>query len=528
MDRKNKTLVLCLALICLFSNAQDKKSGKPTIKELSINSNASDFAPSWYNGQLIFSSARDTGLVIKHVDAENDLPFQKLYTAEISETGMFDKAVKFSRELDSKANQSTTSFSKDGNTIYFTRNNFDNGNFKRGKKGFSRLKIYRANLEEGQWKNITELPFCNEDYSVAHPALSPDGTKLYFASDMPGSLGESDLYSVDIAPDGSFGTPQNLGSNINTAGRETFPYVSDTGILYFTSDGHLGLGGLDIFAIPLENLQNGCVINLGEPINGDQDDFGIIMDETNQKGYFASNRTGGNGSDDIYEITMGIPLEMDCSGMVAGIITDKETGMPLTDATITLSDSDGNIMIKGSSKENGHFNLEIKYSPGQYNIMTKKQDYEDASQSFYMDKNNSSLTLEKELEPIEKAAHSGTDLIAYLNIPSVHFDLDQYAIRKDAKESLSAIATYMKTFPKTKIEVRSYTDASAGKEYNQKLSELRAQATVDYLISLGIEATRLVGKGFGETGLLNQCDTREKCSDKEHELNRRSEFMVIE
>jgi len=505
-----------------------ERSGRSTVKKLPVNSRASDFAPSFYKEGLVFSSARDTGLVFKHVDAKNNLPFQKLYVSEITENGELAKTVKFSQGLDSKAHESTTAFSKDGNTPYFTRNNFGNGNFKRGDQGFSRHKIYRAQLQKGRWRNITELPFCNDGYSVAHPALSADGTKLYFASDMPGTLGASDLYSVDIADDGSFGPPQNLGRHINTEGRETFPHISDTGILYFASDGHPGLGGLDIFAIGLNDLQNGCIINLGEPINSGQDDFGVIMNEASQKGYFASNRDGGLGMDDLYSFTRELPLEMVCTGLVTDLVRDEETGTPLIDAKIMVLDSGGTVLIDGSTKNNGTFHMQRRFKSGQYNLVTTKKGYKKEKRTFFMDKNNGTVQIEQKLVPIKRAAPPGTDLIAYLNIRPVNFDFDKSVIGEDAEKSLSRIVAYMKTFPKTRIEIRSHTDASAGPDYNLKLSKERAKATVEHLVSLGVDASRLVGKGFGETRLLNYCTTREKCPDKEHRLNRRSEFIVVE
>ncbi len=276
----------------------EEKSEKFSINFLNINSSYSDYAPSFFDGELVFASSRNVNSISKSFDGVSNQPFLDLYTA----TKMPDKERirKLKGAINTKFHESSVAFSKDKKTVYFTRNNYSKN--KRGiqVKGNVLLKIYKATNIDGKWKNVEELPFNSDDYSVAHPALSPDGKFLYFASDMPGSYGKSDLYFVAIHDDGSYSTPVNMGDRINTAERETFPYVSDKGNLFFTSNGHRGQGGLDVFMVLPDKNGNTGAYNLGAPINSPDDDFTLIINEKHKVGYFASNRDGGKGDDDIY------------------------------------------------------------------------------------------------------------------------------------------------------------------------------------------------------------------------------------
>jgi len=278
-----------------------KKNGPENVvlNVLNLNSNYSDYGPSFYKGQLVFSSSRDMNRVVKSIDAKNDQPFQDLFT--ITGTSNDQKVSRLKGNINSKFHESSPAFSKDGNTMFFTRNNTANKGSVKNIDDDVRLKIYKASYQNGKWGNITELPFCSDQYSIAHPTLSPDGQYLYFASDMPGGYGKSDIYQVMIFENGKFfGTPQNLGPGVNTAGKETFPFMSDTGKLFFASDGHLGFGGLDVFVLMYNKSDQPEAFNLGKPINSTHDDFSFIINEESNSGYFASNRSENKGDDDIY------------------------------------------------------------------------------------------------------------------------------------------------------------------------------------------------------------------------------------
>jgi len=505
-----------------------EQSGRYDIKNLGINSSASDFAPAYNGEQVVFSTARDSGIVARIIHKWNNKSFLNLYAAQVSDDGELINAEKFSGILNKKTHESSTAFTKDGNTVYFTRNNSNNGNFSRDEEGVSRLKIYRATLKNGEWSDIFELPFNGDSYSVAHPALNADDTKLYFASDMEGTLGASDIFMVDINSDGSFGTPVNLGNKINTEARETFPFVTESDVLYFASDGHPGLGGLDVFATKIGNDDTIYVVNVGGPINSEEDDLSFIINETSKKGYFASNREGGLGNDDIYSFTEKEPIDLICNTTVDGIIKDQETGYPLSGAKVTILNDQKEIVAETISANDGSFKLDGDCKDGSYTITAIKEDYNDGNEMFTIVNANDSSGIEVKLEKTIRRAPVGSDLVKFLNLEPVYFDLDKSAIRPDAEITLNKVIEYMGIFNDIKVEVQSHTDAKAGKNYNNRLSKRRAKETVKYLVDRGIEAERISGKGFGETQLTNDCTERESCPDEKHQENRRSEFIVIE
>jgi len=517
-----------------FSNNPDfmadieRRSGRYTIKNLAINSAASDFAPSFDGKSLIFSTARDTGTVSRKVHGWNNKPFLNLYKASADANGIQGPAVKLSKNLNKKTHESSTAFTKDGTTMYFTRNNSENGKFIRDEDGISRLKIYRATLQDGEWKNIRALPFNGDAHSTAHPTLNADETKLYFASDREGSLGRSDIYVVDILRDGTFSTPQNLGSTINTEARETFPFVTDSGILYFASDGHPGLGGLDVFAVKLEGGVGQKVINLGKPVNGGEDDFSFIINDQTKKGFFASNREGGLGSDDIYGFTENESFAFLNKKVIEGLVIDDKNGAPLANAKVELHTSTGEVVGETISDDDGLFLFEDFYARGNYRVMAAKDNFEVGSETSLVVDDNEVKKIKIPLKKEVKKAAKGVDLIKYLNLRPIYFSLDKGDVRPDSSETLTRVIDYMKTFPKLKIKVQAHTDAKGSDGYNLRLSKKRAESTMAYLVDSGIVESRISSEGFGETRLINDCTTRESCTDEKHQENRRSEFIVVE
>jgi len=280
----------------------EENSGRYSVENAgAINSKYSDYGSAFFGEELIFASARDTGGIFNRKHKWTNQSFTNLYQSKVNGDGNLEEAEKFSKSTNSKFHESTPVFTKDGKTMYFTRNNYVNG--KKGKSGEKviLLKILKATLVDDKWENVVELPFNSNEYSTAHPALSPDDKTLYFASDMPGTLGASDLYKVSIDGE-SFGEPENLGPLFNTEARETFPFISDENELYFASDGQLGLGGLDIFVSKME--EDGTfkeIHNVGAPVNSKDDDFALLIDTQTKFGFFTSNRDGGQGYDDIYK-----------------------------------------------------------------------------------------------------------------------------------------------------------------------------------------------------------------------------------
>ena len=505
----------------------ENNSGRYTVKNLAINSEASDFSPAFKGEELVFSTARDSGMVSKIIHSWNNKPFTNLYTAKTSANGNFGAVTKLS-SLNKKTHETSAVFTKDGSTVYFTRNNSNNGNFSRDEAGISRLKIYRADLNNKQWSNITELPFNGDNFSTAHPALSPDERKLYFASDMEGTIGASDIFVVAINEDGSFGTPKNLGSEINTEARETFPFISASNVLYFASDGHPGLGGLDVFATQIDDLDNLYIVNVGKSINSEQDDFSYIINEETSKGYFTSNRDGGQGSDDIYGFTENEKIDLTCNTLIEGVVKDQETGEPLANASVTIYNTNNELVSEGTSDKDGSFSLEGNCRDGDYKVVASKDEYNNGDKMFAIVSGNDTSAIEITLEKTITRAVAGTDLIKFLSLEPVYFDLDNADIRPDASVTILKVIEYMNHFPDVKIEVQSHTDEKAGKRYNDRLSQKRADNTVLYLISNKLNPSRVSGKGFGETKLINDCSDWSKCTPEKNEENRRSEFIVLE
>ncbi|MBQ4914630.1 OmpA family protein [Maribacter sp. MMG018] len=506
----------------------EANSGRYEIENIGLNSKVSDFAPSFYGRDLVFSTARDSGSISKNIHKWNNGSFLNLYKASRDGEGNFLEVSRLSRKLNKKTHESSTAFTKDGKTMYFTRNNSNNGKFSRDEQGVSRLKIYRATREDGEWKHIEELPFNDDSYSVAHPALDKDESKLYFASDMPGTVGESDIFVVDIHADGSFGTPRNLGSKINTEARETFPFVTDSGVLYFSSDGHPGLGGLDVFATDLKEGEFGKVVNVGRPLNGEEDDFSYIIDEDTKKGFFASNREGGHGDDDIYGFTETRPLDLKCYILIAGTVIDEATGELLANASVKVYDDQNNVVSTSETDADGAFGMQGDCREANYRVVASKSDYDDGEKAFVTIGSKDATGIEVVLGRTVKSAPVGTDLVKYLEIEPIYFDFDKYFIREDAKVSIEKVLAYLREFPNVKVEVRSHTDSRANDAYNIRLSRNRAKATAAYLTAHGIAEDRISFEGYGETQLTNKCSNGVPCTKEQHQMNRRSEFIVVE
>ncbi|MEW7280175.1 OmpA family protein [Aquimarina sp. 2201CG1-2-11] len=503
------------------------QSGRYTIKNLPRNSAYVDFAPVVYKNKLVFSSARGT---IKSTAKKNrwtQQPYLDLFSLTLKESGDFEYPESFSKDLNSRLHESTCAFSKKEDVIYFTRNNLLNSKFGKDSTGVNRLKIYKAQLnDKSRWDSVEDLSFNNDEYSVAHPALSPDGTKLYFASDMPGGYGMSDLYVVKINQDGSFSTPQNLGPTINTEGRDTFPFISESGVLYFSSDGHLGLGGLDIFAVKIDG-DDTTVYNIGEPINSVADDVTFVFDESSKKGFFASNRSGGKGNDDIYSFVETTPLITKCEGGLKVIVVNEKSGEVLDNAGVEIKNKDNNDTVYiGKTNEKGEVHVNLDCGDKFYEVFVKKADYDPAETLIEVKRDNPYPFQTVNLK--SNVPEKGIDLAKLLNLKPIYFASNKALILDKSAKELDKVIKYMKEYPSIKIEIGSHTDSKGSDYYNMKLSKKRATATANYIISKGIDPSRVKSRGYGETVLINRCDNNVKCGKDEHAQNRRSEFIVID
>lgn len=500
-------------------------SGRYTIEDAGINSKYSDYGSFVYDNKIYFASARDTGNFSQRKHKWTNEYFTNLYFADVdATTGKSVKVNTFKTSINTKFHESSPAFTKDGKTVYFTRNNYVNGKKGKDENKITLIKIYKATLDNnGKWGNSIELPFNSDNYSVGHPSLSADEKTLYFASDMPGTLGQSDIYKVSINGE-SYGAPQNLGTSINTEGKETFPYVTSENEIYFASDGHPGLGGLDVFVGNIED--NGTISNIqnvGSDINSPKDDFAYNIDPVSRRGYFSSNKDGGQGSDDIYKFLETRKLQ--CVQTLEGIITDLNTTAVLPGTKVTLYEG---TTIKNStvSDKDGYYTFTVECGKT-YNVRAEKEEYTTREVTVTIGKLTGKTSLPIALEKSTCKVTIGDDLGKCFDIKMIYFDLDKSNIRTEAALDLEKILDVLNNNPTMKLDIRSHTDSRATHQYNAALSNRRAKSTIDWLVKNGVAINRLTGKGYGETQLVNGCSDGVQCSEEEHQMNRRSEFIIM-
>jgi outer membrane protein OmpA-like peptidoglycan-associated protein len=516
-----------------------------------------------------------------------------------SETQPLSKAEVFSRTLNTKYHEGPMTFTRDQNFIVFTRNNSSKGKSGKSSEGIRKLKLYSSSNVDGKWVDVKELPFNNSEYSVGHPAFSPDDTQLYFVSDMPGGYGGTDIYVVEYKG-GQWGTPVNMGKEINTEGNEMFPFIDEGGNLYFSSDGHEGLGGLDVFFAELrDGVAYRGVQNTGAPINSEKDDFGFITDRSRTNGYFSSNRKKGVSDDDIYafrrickqlnifvyDAKTSTPLEnadvrilrnganqelklTNLSGQTE-LCVDANTeyefkaikeGFAMNSirfSTLTQSPkSVMNVSIYLERTENtllkGIVKTEVNQLPAIGVRVTLRNDKDKSEQTVvtgpdggyeFSTKTNAPYTITAQKDQyatkktqFNKAKRTGkvvTDSLGLYGVgdvfelDNIYYDLNKFFIRPDAARELDRVVDLLNEYPTMQIELRSHTDARATDTYNIRLSENRARAAMGYLISRGILPDRLMARGLGETEILNGCADGVRCSEREHQKNRRTEFKIL-
>lgn len=499
-------------------------SGRFQVVDAGINSGSTDYGASLFGNKLIFTSSRNAEGPLS-IQRWSNQAYTGLYEAVITDEGELLNPKRFAISIDTKFNESSPAFTKDGTTIYFTRNNFNNGKVQKDKTNAILLKLYKAKIsKDGKFSDVTELPFSSNEYSTAHPVLSPDEKTMYFTSNMPGSLGQSDLYKVAVNSDGSFGVPVNLGNTINTEGKETFPFLSDDNELYFSSDGHPGLGGLDIFVSKLSNDGSfGEVLNVGRPINSPIDDFAFYINVKTRNGFFSSNREGGKGYDDIYKFKeiKKLPTEH----LLAGLITNEITGEILPGVKLTVYDEKMNTIKEVYSTKDGYTFGGLKGGE-KYYVRAELKDYRTIELPVMINNDGSKTELPIVMEKIVIPVKVGDDLAKAFKINIIYFDLSNADIRPDAAIDLAKIVDVMKENPTMKVDVRSHTDSRYLRKFNQALSDKRAKTTIAWMKRQGINANRLSGRGYGEMQPVNKCKDEVPCTEEEYQQNRRSEFII--
>jgi len=486
----------------------------------SINTDQSDFGPAFYNGDLVFASdfIRNSATAAKY--GWTGRGFLNIMSAHPDKPGEhwdnFAKPSDFATGLNTEFHDGPASFSSDGKTMYFTRSFY--GKAKReGIFKTNMLKIYSASKTNNSWGEAKPFFLNSTEYSVGHPTLSSDSQTLYFASDMPGGKGGTDLWMCKWKGD-SWGPATNLGSVINTAENEMFPTMREDGVLFFASDGHPGYGALDIFKAKMVNENWSTPINLKNPINSSYDDFAIAFAPGDKNGYFSSNRPGGVGSDDIYAFR--IPEVPVLPTFLSGVVKDKTSFLPLAGSTVfVLNKVTGKVKILKTDAE-GMFKTLLE-APGDYTVKAMLPNYIADCTPFPIMalKPGETITAPRDLL-LDKLVINKT-----FRVDNIYYDFDKYNIREDAKPELDKLVQIMKE-NQINVELGSHTDCRGSFEYNDKLSQNRAESAVNYIISTGIDKNRITAKGYGERQLTNKCSDGIECTPEEHQANRRTEFKV--
>ena len=492
-----------------------EKGKRFNVQNLAINSEVSDFGGTLKNGKLYITSARNSN---RKTYGWNEEPFLDIYTAYVNDDGEFQTPSIIEQNINTKYHEGTVSFSPDGNTMYFSRESFYEKVYERDsitKYKISVLNLYKSINQEGQWSEAEALSLNGDSYSVKNPSVSADGKTLYFASDKTGGYGNFDIYSAPIDENGSVGDATNLGQKLNTEGQEMFPFISANNTLYFSSNGHLGLGGLDVFFAKIVDGKVGPIRNVGIPVNGNADDFAFSINEETEEGFVSSNREGGVGSDDIYSIKKIQPI---CDVLVSVTVKDSKTGLILVGAAVSIQDADGNIFGTKTSNTEGVVEYIIEC-----NIDTKlvgsKIDYESGF-TLVAGTSEEEVSTDLILTPIDEII-----LADKVILNPIYFDFDKSNINAQAAFELDKLVQLMNKYKSIVLSAESHTDSRGSASYNLSLSERRAMTTAQYVISKGIDASRITGEGKGETMPSVECGGR--CTEEEHQLNRRSEFLIL-
>jgi outer membrane protein OmpA-like peptidoglycan-associated protein len=477
-----------------------------TVSKISVNSDRSDFGAILHNDMLYFASARNES---NKIYGWNNEPFLDIYQSTYNADGTYADATPVV-DLNSKFHEGPVSVTKDGNVIYFSSESFKDKLFisdKVQKLRFGQVNLFKATNENGKWVNTVALSFNSKSYSTGNPSIDKEGKTLYFASNMPGSIGGTDLWKVAVNDDGTFGIPENLGNSINTTGDENFPFITDDNILYFSSNGITGFGGLDIFSVDLNS--GGIPKNVGQPINSTKDDFAFTFNKEKNIGYISSNRSG------IDHIYSAVPI---CYSQIAAVVKNSKTADVLVNSRVAVLDENKVVLDKQLSNDRGEVLFNVECQKG-YTVEVYKDGF--ISNKTSIAKTTSGMfTVEVSLEPVDVIV---TEIEIILS--PIYFEFNKSSITKQSAEELDKLVYVMSQNEDLIIYAKSHTDSSGEDDYNMSLSERRANSTVKYIISKGISSERISGKGFGESELKVNCGV--DCTEDEHALNRRSEFIIV-
>jgi len=494
-----------------------------------INSPYAEYSPVYLNGELYFTSSRYGGKVYKATgDSFTNLYKVKTRGAIVDSTTITSLGDNINSP---NTNDGCIAFSPDGQTMVFAK-----GNSGR-RKGAEDVDLYISRFRRGGWSEPELMRISDGKAWDSTPTFSRDGRTLFFASTRRGSIGGTDLYAATKNRRGRWSNVRNLGPVINTAGNEMFPYQASDGSLYFSSNGHPGLGGLDMLVARREGGKM-VVENVGPPINSSSDDFGLFL-YTPDKGFFTSNREGGRGDDDIYTFINNDPNLKIINYYLTGVtytIDEDGTEKILPNTTVKLYGANDEMLNEALTGRDGKFLFRV-YPEEDYLLMGEKPEYFTSRANF----STVGKTIPKEsLNQLETNKVFETKIVLdqivmdkAIVLENIYYDLDEDYIRADAAVELDKLVTVLEDNPEIKIELSSHTDSRQTAAYNDDLSKRRAQSAVEYISSKGIDADRLIARGYGESQLLisdeeiNKLPT-EEAREQAHQRNRRTEFKVIE
>lgn len=488
---------------------------KFNVQDAGFNSPQSDFGGVSNDGKLYITSGRNDN---RKTYGWNEQPFLDIYRLSKNSDGSYQEAELMNDKINTKFHEGLVSFSPDGQTMYFSRESYFEKDYVKdsiSSTRYGQLYLFKATKLGNDWDTVESLAINSENYSVKNPSVSADGKTLYFASNMPGGFGKFDIYKAPINSDGTLGEPQNLGQKVNTEGQEMFPYISSTNALYFSSNGHLGLGGMDVFYTKEIDGRIAPIRNVGIPINSNGDDFAFTIDEEAEEGFVSSNRDGGQGSDDVYAFKKLQPL---CDVLVTATVLDDKTREPISGASVSLYDAEGNKVVSKTTNAEGvaEFIVECENDTELEVVMAEYESKKVAVKGT----NEEELAVQISLDPIEKMI-TAEEIV----LNPIYFDFDKSNITAQGAFELDKLVQIMNKYPELVINATSHTDSRGSASYNQRLSQRRAKSTQQYVISKGIDKTRISAEGKGESALKVECGSN--CTDEEHQQNRRSEFLIV-
>jgi peptidoglycan-associated lipoprotein len=498
---------------CKLAVAWKKEPTKHQVSNVQpLNSKYDDFSPIFSKknfNEVIFTSSRE-GAIGGGTDGWTGESFSDLYEAKVDKNGKWSTPASFKEPLNGKYNDGSATLNDKFATMFFTRCEYDKNKIKG-------CQIYTTKKKGNNWDEPILLPFAADSFTVGHPWISDDEMTLYFASDMTGGMGGRDIWMATLDKKGkTWSDPINLGPQINTPGDELFPTLRNDSTLYFSSNGHVGMGGLDMFEAKKKGGKWGGVANLKHPLNSSGDDFGIVFRGKQERGYFSSSREGGKGGTDIYEFVVPPVLFT-----LTGIVYSFDNKQPVAGAKVTMTDQEGMVFEATTDKMGSYYFDNTKFKEDNtYQIVVNADNYlgDKGTETTKGETVSSDHKKDFFIKPVKK------DMA--IKLPEILYDLNSAVLRPESKDSLNGLIQTLRDNPQITIELMSHTDSRGSAKSNIELSQARAQSVVNYLIEQKIDPSRLGAKGYGETKLLNKCKDGVTCTEEEHQRNRRTEFRV--